>query len=279
MHYTDAKSRSGVDVWTTVQRLCDATSALSRDPWDDSELIDLAEVTQFDKPASGATFATAAGELERAQSYTGWRSSLKGALYRLQRLELSYSTELKQYSQPGETEGDFRARLQIALREKRDIEREKLRQDYAPKIERLQERIRKAEQRVEVEKSQSNQATMSAALSVGQTLLGALFGRKLTSAGNVSRSATSMRSAGRAAQQRGDISRAEENVQELQEELGELEKAFEAELDRARSDVQAADIPLESYPLTPRKSDISAEVSVVWLPYTRDESGEAQPAW
>ena len=49
------------------------------------------------------------------------------------------------------TEGDFTARVAQLAREQRDLAVEKLRNRYAPKLDRLQERIRKAEQKIDKE--------------------------------------------------------------------------------------------------------------------------------
>ena len=103
-------------------------------------------------------------------------------------------------SNPGKSaEGSFRrlARAVAGLenrwepaqrlaRELRDKNVEKLRSDYAPKLTALEERIRKAQQRVEKEQSQAGERTTQAYLSVGSSLLGALLGRKAASAANVS---------------------------------------------------------------------------------------------
>lgn len=123
---------------------------------------------------------------------------------------------------------------------------------------------------------------MSAAMSFGQSILSALFGRKLASAGNVSRAATSVRSAGRAAQQRGDIQRAEADLEAVREELKELEQTLEAEIAASTASLASgASAPsLEPYSLSPRKSDITVgDVLLVWLPCRKGEHGEWTAAW
>jgi hypothetical protein len=117
-------------------------------------------------------------------------------------------------------------------------------------------------------------------MSFGATVLGALFGRKLRSATNVSKAATSMRSAGRAVQERGDIARAEENAQALEQALEDLEAEFKAETDRMTCELASAEIKLQPYEIGPRKSDIAVgDVTLVWLPYKSTGSGAAGPAW
>ena len=70
-------------------------------------------------------------------------------------LELLKSPRLEQSSNPGESERDFRVRLQQHAREQRDAAVEKLRQKYAPKIAALEERRRRSEQAVERESEQA----------------------------------------------------------------------------------------------------------------------------
>jgi hypothetical protein len=281
LHYVDARSRSGVDVWVNVARLCRLGDAAPRDPWEGAETVELEKLELRDAPEPDVPFAGMPPEAAQPKSYRDWAAALKDHLYRDERLRLFVSAEGKVYSQPGETEGDFVARLHQGVRESRDEAVEKLRARYATKTERLKERERRALQRLDVEKQQASQATVSAAMSFGQSLLGALFGRKLASAGNVSRAATSVRSAGRAAQQRGDIKRAEDDVQAVQAELRELEQEVQAEVDRitAGRSSPAGTPAIEPYLLPPRKSDITVgDVVLAWLPFRGTTDG-LQPAW
>jgi hypothetical protein len=104
---------------------------------------------------------------------------------------------------------------------------------------------------------------------MGATLVGALFGRKLASAGNVGRAASTMRGASRAARERADVGRAEARVEEYQAELAELERDFE----RALADAEdrfgdlAAEVALEPLRIAARKSDIEVErLCLAWVP-------------
>jgi hypothetical protein len=280
LHFVDAKSRSNVDTWVNVARLCRIGDSLPADVWGESDEVDVNTLNLQSRPDAEARFAAAPVELTRAKSYRDWAGALKDYLYREGKLTLFYCAALKEYARPGEDEGAFRGRLQHGTREQRDLEVERLRKKYAPKIESLQDKLRRARQRVDVEKSQATQATVSSAMSFGATVLGALFGRKLRSATNVSKAATSMRSAGRAVQERGDIARAEENAQALEQALEDLEAEFKAETDRMTCELASAEIKLQPYEIGPRKSDIAVgDVTLVWLPYKSTGSGAAGPAW
>ena len=109
------------------------------------------------------------------------------------------ATELS--SQPDETEAAFRARVQLAEREARDAEKEKLRQKYAPKVATLTERIRRAEQALSREQEQASESKMQTGISIGATIAGALLGRKAISMGTLGKATTAARGMGRSMRQ------------------------------------------------------------------------------
>ena len=90
-----------------------------------------------------------------------------------------------------------------------------------------------------------------------------------------------MRSAGRARKEAADISRAEENVQALQEQLRELEARVESEIEAIRQQTGASIDSLESICIKPKKANIQVRLlTLAWAPYTRDEAGQLMtPAW
>lgn len=193
---------------------------------------------------------------------------------------LSFCRPLKLYSRPDERPAEFRARLQLRAREERDLEKAKIQQRIQSRIDTLKERVRRAEQRVDKERQQASSATTSAALSFGTSLVGALFGRKKLSATNASRAATSMRAANRALEQRKDIQRAEDNVQSLAQEIAALNDELQVQLNDIGERFAAAELELEEYLVTPRKSDlIIEEVSLIWLPYRAGSDGALSPAF
>ncbi len=277
-HYVDAKLK--IDFWQDVGRLLFLEEdAVSKDPWDDSTGVDLKKLRDS-SPASECRFSNVPAECQRAASYKGWASSAKGYLYRVLSLSLSGCPDLNLFSLPGESEGEFRARLSHAVREKRDLEVEKFREKYSKVIERQKEKVRKAEQRVDVEKQQASSATVSAAVTFGSSVLGALFGRKKLSASNVQKAGTSMRAATRAMDQRSDIRRAQENQQVAEEELADLEKKLEQELDTIKSQYSEDRVKFETKAISPRKSDLTVnEVSLAWLPFAETAGGGLAPAF
>jgi hypothetical protein len=129
-------------------------------------------------PASAAGFADIPGSALRAASYAGWAKSLQARLYETARARVLNCDTFKFASKPGESEGDFRARLALAAREKRDASVAELRKKWQAKLLQLQDQVRRAEERRAREQSQLSQQKMQTAMTIGTSILGALLGRQ-----------------------------------------------------------------------------------------------------
>ena len=278
LHYV--KSTYKVDSWQERQLLATLKGGEMPDEvWEEAEILD-EPLELVRNPEPGGEFASICADFQKKKNYTTWKKELKEFLYRHQPMEIWRCKDLKQYSEPGETAGDFKVRLEQLASEKRDDAIEKLRDKFASKFSTLRTRIRKAEDKVDVEKAQYQQSRMSSVLSVGTTLMGALLGRKAFGATNARRAGTSMRSFGRASKEKDDIGRAEENLEELQVKYEDLEAEFDEQKDKTVEKFDIENLELEELTVTPRKSDIDIEdFSVCWLPWRIDSSGIADPAW
>lgn len=278
LHYV--RSSYDVDTWRESALLALVDTDEVDDIWDSATPLDMADVEIEEDPESDASFADLPTPLIKSTNYTKWEKELKSFLYRQREIPLWKCPLLKSYSQPGETEGDFRIRLTQMAREARDLNVEKLRSRYSSKLSSLEKKIRTAEERVDREKAQASRATQDSMISIGSTILGALFGRKLASRTNIGKASTSLRSAGRASQQRSDVARAEEKVEDLNDELEELEQEFKEETEELEDEYRTDALELEPLNLKPRKSDISvSDVVLLWTPWVVDEDGLSQPAF
>lgn len=262
-----AQTSSGVDLWQDVSLLLPIEGEVPAETWEQADEQEDGGPDLESQPEAGAKFAPLPGELSRPKRYSELAKTLKDHLYRNRKLRLFKSSVLKQTSTAGESEADFRVRLSQLAREQRDAQVEKLRQKYAPKIAVLEERIRKAQIKVEKEKSQAGQQTFSAAMSVGASILGAMFGRKLASTANVTRAASSMRQASKIARERQDVSDAAEGVEVLQQQLADLDGEFKAETEKIQASLAAESLPLDEVLVQPKKTEITvSQVALVWLP-------------
>ena len=216
----------------------------------------------------GAGFAALPAAAGLAASYDGWGRDFATWIYRECALALWKSPSSGEVSKPGESEADFRGRLQQGARERRDAAADALRQKYAPRLGALQERRRRAQQTVAREKQEATQAGVQTAISVGATVLGALFGRRAISATTIGKATTAARGAGRTMKQAGDVGRAEESASAVEQQIRDLDGELQAELAASAAATDPAAEKLEALTLRPKKSDVTVRrVSLVWLPY------------
>jgi hypothetical protein len=272
-----ADARSDVDHWEERTLLAPLRQPVGN-LWSEAQRLEAPPALALE-PGVAGKFAPLPAPALREKSYASWRKQLASHLYRHEPLVLFRHPGLRRLSRPGQSEADFRAELRHALREQRDLEVEKLRKRYAPKLARLEDRIRQAERRAEVQREQHRDSRMAAAVSLGATVLGAVFGRRARSVGTVGRAATTARQAGRIGREKADVARAEERVEELAEQLRELSTEFEAAVDALETPIDPADIELAEKTLRPRKSDLAVEsLELVWVPWSVSPEGIAEPA-
>jgi hypothetical protein len=231
-------------------------------------------------PADGAQFLPLPASAGKPKSYADWTRDFVGWLFRTQFLTLFRSPTSKAVSRPGESEREFRLRLQQEGREHRDRAVEALRQKYGPKIAALQERVRRAEQMKERQQAEARSSQVQAAISVGASILGAFLGRKTVSAANIGRATTAIRSAGRVMKETQDVGAAQENVAALQQQLADLEAQFKSESETLVAATDPLREQLESISVKPAKANITVKlVTLAWTPHWRDAKGALSSAW
>ncbi len=278
IRFSDTKS--GIDQMQDVTVLAPMTDGAVPVDWDHAVAADLAVADLEQLPESGAQFLPLPASAGKAKSYADWNKDFGGWLFRTQKLERLKSPTTKDVSRPGESERDFRVRLQQSGRELRDKAAESLRQKYAPKIVTLQDRIRRAEQTKAKQQAESRSSQVQAAISVGASILGAFLGRKTISATNIGRATTAIKSAGRVMKESQDVGHAEENVAVLQQQLADLEAQFKAESDALAAATDPLSEKLETISLKPTKSNIAVKlVALAWTPQWRDAQGMTTSAW
>ena len=273
-HYGNA--RAGVDEWTKRILWAPLDADLEGSPWEGSRLLGALPELERD-PEEAAEFARLPGLAERKKNWVKWAKQLETAVYRECPLLLWKSKKPKLVSNPGEEEGPFRGRVADMAREGRDLELEKLRKRYAPKLSRLQERIDRSLERVDREEEQYKDSKTQTLLSFGATMVGALFGRKLASAGNVRRTASAMKGASRTARQKSDIGRAEARVEEYRQELVDLEIEFQESLHAVEDRAMEFEVEIEDFRINAKKADLEVErLSLVWVPSRVGSDGQVE---
>ena len=274
LHFAD--KALGVDDWLNVgfsAPLSDDGAAL----WEEAE--DCSSAATASEALAGALFADLPAAAQRATSPAQWGKELTAWLYQNFRLQLWSCDSLGLLSKPGESEGDFRARLALAAREQRDARVAKLREKFAPRLASLQTRLQRARARTERERGQLSQQKLQTTISVGATILGALLGRKAVSAGNIGRATTAARSATRIGRESADVQNAQESEQQLEQGIAALQAEMESAVSELTGTLEPQSLALRQVSVAPRKSDIAVgKVQLLWTPWRTGADGFPAPA-
>jgi len=242
--------------------------------WDESSRLDIdAEDAAADPDPEGRFLPVPEKMAGRLKDAGG---DYKDFLARTFHWTLWKSPSLKMTSQPDETERDFRLRLEQRAREVRDEELAKLRKKYANRIATLEKQLMTARHRVQREEEQYKGQAAQTAISMGATILGAIFGRR---GGTIGRATTAARSASRAYYGKQDVQRAMEKAKAAKERIAELEKSLEREADQLARKFDPMGENLEEIVVRPKKADIDVRWSgLLWIPFRRKEGGDWEPA-
>src|SRR4029453_11309453 len=112
IYFTDSKT--GVDQEEELCLLASLTDNIVAAEWSSAEEVNFDEAELDREPAQGAGFAPIPSSASKAKSFDAWKKQFADSLYRGRSLQLFKSASLKQTSKPGESERDFRVRLQQA---------------------------------------------------------------------------------------------------------------------------------------------------------------------
>ena len=277
IHYSKSKTTDLSQGLTMLANISDGPIAVD---WDQATNADLPVQDLEGAPPDNAQFGNLPSAASKAKNYEGWKKDFASWVYRNQRVELFESSSLDLVSNPGESERDFRVRLQQLGREKRDAAVEQLRQKYAPKMAALEERKRRAEQAVAREAEQSSAQKVQTAISFGATLLSSFMGRKAVSLSTLGRATTAARGVSRSMKEAGDVTRAQDTVEAVNQQIADLDAELKAETEAIQQAGDPQTEELEKVSLKPTKSDIAVKLAtLVWAPYWRDTNGNLTSAW
>ena len=194
------------------------------------------------------------------KNYSEWQKAFSNWLFRTQKIHLFKSPFLDQLSKLGESERDFRVRMQQISREKRDLQVDKLRKKYDLNFARIDERLRKAKMVLQEQSAQAKDQKYQVAVSIGESLLGSFLGRRSSS-----RASRATRQISRSMKESRDKKAAEANLKSLQQQRAKLEAQFQSEISTLEAKNNPLTESLEDFSITPRKSDINIQiVALVW---------------
>jgi Sec-independent protein translocase protein TatA len=248
--------------------------------WDAGTALDLSAGELGSDAVPGARFAELPPTALEPKAYLSWERDFKRWLRQNKTMTLYRSRRFKLTSAPGETEGEFRVRIQDAASEQRDLAIAKIRKRYASKLTTLENRLLRANQALEREQEQAAQKTLDTVVSVGSAILGAVLGRKKLSSATTGKIGTAIKSAGTAKKESGDVERAEQTVEKVTADIMAMNEALEREILELDTAVDAQAEELEEIVLRAKSTDIGVTAfGLGWLPYTADGEQRLEPAF
>ncbi len=263
--FRDTKSRTDVTKnYVLAAPISDEAIGIN---WDAAMELDAGLSELESSPTPGVPFANLPSSAGIAKNYTAWARDFADWLYRTQQVELMVSPTLKVYSGPGESERDFRVRLDQDFREKRDEAIDALRKKYAAKIDSAIAKVQRAEDAVDREMMQAKQQQMQTAISMGATLLTSLLGSKKLSTSTLGRATTAARGASRYSKEQSDVKRSQETAERYREQLQALEEELQEETAKLTEKLSPLNENFDRHTIRPYKKDVLVDtVMLVWVP-------------
>ena len=162
----------------------------------------------------------------------------------------------------------------------RDESLETLRAKFKPKLEAIQEKMRRAQEKLARQQAQASQTGWDATIAVGSSVLGAILGRKTDQQDQRGRLTSAAKAATRAAKQREDASQAAAEVESLRKQHDDLFAEFQQKIESMAAAMRPEALMVEVQPIRPRKTDITVEkVVLAWMPYQVAGEGRVDAAY
>ncbi len=218
------------------------------------ETFDFEKLPQ--KAPSGAKYQSLPDAVLDDKGLKSAQKELKNYLYQEMTITLYRSTSPKMESGIEETLSDFTVRVQDRLNDDKELAIEKIKTRYASKEKVLTDRLKRAQERVEKESTDSTGSMINAGIAV----ISALFGKATpTKIGRAFKKSSDI------LKERGDVSRAEERVAQIDEDIARVQEEFEDKVDLFEEKYNVENCDIKSFSIKARRSDIDVEsCALVW---------------
>lgn len=261
VHFVNSKNN--IDVWQDVNLVLSVEDE-NEVNWEEGK--DFPELKRWlqNEPLPNSTFGKLPPLLSQEKNYQLFTKQLAATLYQNQTYTIYQTKNPSLVSKQGESESDFRVRAAFAMREKRDELIKKVREKYAGKIESLNEKINRSQNKANQKKQFVLWQKIQTWLSFIFTLFMAALNRKVTQ-GTISQTGTSLRRATKTTKDSQDAVLAEGEIASYQKQLQDVQAQMNAEIASLNAEDMAEKISVESISIRPRKSDIDVQkVGLVW---------------
>jgi hypothetical protein len=267
----------GVDTEQAVGLLAGMRDAGAMIRWREAEPTSLDAGALTAAPEPGSRFAPLPAGWSAAALYKTAAKDFADHLYRDRELSLPHCPALDLHGLPGESAATFAGRAQLAARERRDADVDKLRTKAETALARLTARLEREQAELSQDRADHASRQREELLSAGETLagmLGVFGGRRRTGLAAAARKRHLTDSA------RMDIADTERMVAGLEREIAELRAQLEREAAAVADRWDAAAQEIAAVAIKPRRTDVRVDlVALTWIPFwefaVREAGGRA----
>ena len=184
---------------------------------------------------------------------------------------------LKEYEIGNETKKDVSKELDnIEPKEANNPEVDKINDKYEARLDRLKDRLRRAEAALARKEADAEARKREALVSVGAAAVGMFLGRRSMRAAS-----TALSKHRQTTLKKLEVEEAEATVEALQKDIEELEKTLQEETTAIRERWEGALEGFEEFPVKPRRTDVQVDLlALAWVPHWQvtyqDQGGVAR---
>ena len=254
-------AKKGIDSVCEVSYLYELSENDKEPNW--SEASEGMRVDASENEPSGASFAAVPNFITSAKNFDALEKDFKEFLYR--NFKFNTFEAMGIYSKENESKEEFFIRLQDKCNEILEEQTAKLTAKFEKEQKSLQDKLNKALAKLDKEQKDMTASGLDAAINIGASIFGAIFGNKLLSRQNAGKIASSARSANKVLKERSDVKLSEQSVNDINLAISELEEKFAQECDALKEANDIKNITINETQISPKKSDIYDEkVVLLW---------------
>ena len=271
LRFYDAKK--GIDEVKELAFLAAAPDEFGRTDWDAAKQVQNWEFSLKADPThpDGVTvqYEAVPDALNTAKELAKVKKEFSNWLYQTQELPVLEHTKLKLFKSPSESDEAFLMRVKQQTRELRDDEMDELQEKYEAKLDKITDRIRREENRLEEREEEVQSRNTAQWIGVAETVFSVFMGRRRRSLSSV----TSKNRMKRKAAQK--LRASEEELEELQADFELLEQELQEKLEELKTKWEQISDGVTIKKIKPRRTDVKVDTAMlVWQAYWVAENGD-----
>jgi len=225
--------------------------------------LDLEPSDLLDRWAPPAAYEALPASFDEAREFKSAQQAMSDDVFRRVSSSQWIQPDLKLYGGGGESEADFRARVEAAIQERVDQQVAKLHAKVDREVASLQDRLARYESKVDSLRNESQRRQTESMWSAGAAVLGFFTGKKRSLNSAITSHHRSSSAQDRVSQGEGELALLQQKLSDVQEQLHSQVEAIEGREGQARARIEARPVRLD-------RSDIKLNrFGILWIPVSR----------